>query len=278
MRECGFFALFVGIESPDPDTLVAMKKKQNTRRSLTESVQRIYDAGMFVTAGFILGFDSETGSVARPMADFIEEAAIPVAMVGLLYALPNTQLTRRLLAEHRLYEGHEVHARATADQCSGLNFETARPRREILEDYRQVLDRIYDPVLFCARVERLIARLNWNREPRPYHPGDMRRRHGIEAVQRLADWVPEWRELLWETFVRCYRINPRAVRQTVSLLAFFLHLGPYARHIAIETEGEVTAIDAGKFTPPPLVPATRSMRPPAVSARGNAAHTEQWRV
>ena len=56
MRDCGFFAIFVGIESPDPDTLVAMKKKQNTRRSLTDSVQKIYDAGMFVTAGFILGF------------------------------------------------------------------------------------------------------------------------------------------------------------------------------------------------------------------------------
>ena len=199
MRDCGFFAVFVGIESPDPDTLVAMKKKQNTRRSLTDSVQKIYDAGMFVTAGFILGFDSETGSVARPMADFIEEAAIPVAMVGLLYALPNTQLTRRLIAEHRLYEGYDVHARSTADQCSGLNYATARPRREILEDYRLVLDRIYDPAVFCARVERLIGRLNWNREPGPYPPGDMRRRHGLDAVQRLVNREPEWRDLLWET-------------------------------------------------------------------------------
>ena len=231
--------------------------------------------GMFVTAGFILGFDSETGSVAQPMADFIEEAAIPVAMVGLLYALPNTQLTRRLLAERRLYEGHDVHAKATADQCSGLNFETARPRREILADYRQVLERIYDPVRFCARVERLIARLNWSRQPRPYNPGDMRRRHGIEAVQRLVNQAPECRDLLWDTFVRCYRMNPRAVRQTVSLLAFFLHLGPYARHIARETETAIAAIDAGTFTPPPLVLANRLMEPLVISARGNAPAAEQ---
>ena len=115
-----------------------MKKKQNTRRSLTDSVQKIYDAGMFVTAGFILGFDSETGSVARPMADYIEEAAIPVAMVGLLYALPNTQLTRRLIGENRLYEGYDFHPEGTGDQCScGLNYVTARPRREILDDYRR---------------------------------------------------------------------------------------------------------------------------------------------
>ena len=61
MRNCGFFAIFVGIESPDPKTLVAMQKKQNTRRNLVDSVQRIYGAGMMVTAGFILGFDSESG-------------------------------------------------------------------------------------------------------------------------------------------------------------------------------------------------------------------------
>ena len=96
MRDCGFFTVFVGIESPDPDTLVAMKKKQNTRRNLVDSVHKIYEAGMFVTAGFISGFDSEAASIAAPMADFIEEAAIPVSMVGLLCALPNTQLTRRL--------------------------------------------------------------------------------------------------------------------------------------------------------------------------------------
>ena len=259
MRDCGFFAVFVGIESPDPDTLVAMKKKQNTRRSLIDSVQKIYDAGMFVTAGFILGFDSETGPVAQSMADFIEDAAIPVAMVGLLYALPNTQLTRRLITEHRLYEGHDFHAKDTADQCSGLNYETARPRREILEDYRQVLARIYDPAVFCARIERLIGRLNWNREPRPCPPGDMRRRHDIQAVQRLVNRVPEWRDLLWETFARCYQINPRAGRQTVTLLSIFLHLGPYARHIIGETEKAIAEIDAGEFSPPPLVPASRAI-------------------
>jgi hypothetical protein len=64
----------------------------------------------------------------------------------------------------------------------------------------------------------------------------------------------------------------------VSLLAFFLHLGPYARHIARETERAIAAIDAGTFTPPPLVPATRSREPLAVAAQGNAAPTEQWRV
>ena len=65
MREANFFAVFVGIESPDTDTLVATQKKQNTRRTLADSVHKIYRAGMFVNAGFIVGFDSEKGCVAE---------------------------------------------------------------------------------------------------------------------------------------------------------------------------------------------------------------------
>jgi Domain of unknown function (DUF4070) len=213
---------------------------------------------MFVTAGFILGFDSEPDSVAQPMADFIEEAAIPVAMVGLLYALPHTQLTRRLISEHRLYEGYDFHPDGIGDQClCGLNFETARPRREILDDYRRVLSRIYDPAVFCARVERLIGKLNWAGRSQHHRPDDFRRQHGIETVQRMVNRFPEWRDLLWRTFLRCYQRNPAAVRQTVSLLSLFLHLGPYARHVITDTETTIARIDSGQFTAPPLVASAR---------------------
>jgi radical SAM superfamily enzyme YgiQ (UPF0313 family) len=255
MRACGFFTVFAGIESPDPDTLVAMKKKQNTRRSLVESVHKIYDAGMMVTAGFIIGFDSESASIAQPMADFIDDAAIPVAMVGLLSALPNTQLTRRLTNERRLHEGHDFHPEGRGDQCvQGLNFETLRPRREILEDYCRVLRRIYEPAAYCRRVERLIGKLEWNGKlQHEYAAEDFRRRHGIESVRRIVSHFPEWRDLLWATFMRCYQRNPSAVRQTVWLLALFLHLGPYARQAMAETERAIAEIDRGAYAAPPLL-------------------------
>jgi radical SAM superfamily enzyme YgiQ (UPF0313 family) len=253
MAECGFFTLVVGIESPDPDTLVAMKKKQNTRRSLTDSVQKIYDAGMMVTAGFIIGFDSEAASISEPMADFIDDAAIPIAMVGLLSALPNTQMTRRLTSERRLYQGHDFHPEGRGDQCvQGLNFDTTRPRREILEDYRRVLERIYEPAAYCRRVEHVIGRLKWSgRLQQDYPADDFRRRHGIESVRRIVSHFPEWRDLLWATFMRCYQANPAAVRQTVSLLALFLHLGPYSRQAIGEVDKAIAAIDNGAFVPPP---------------------------
>ena len=253
MAECGFFTLFVGIESPDPDTLVAMKKKQNTRRSLTDSVHKIYDAGMMVTAGFIIGFDSETGSISQPMADFIDDAAIPVAMVGLLSALPNTQMTRRLTGEGRLYQGHDFHPEGRGDQCvQGLNFDTVRPRRDVLEDYRRVLAGIYEPAAYCRRVERVIGRLKWSGKlQQEYPPDDFRRRHGIESVRRIVSQIPEWRDQLWATFMRCYQANPAAVRQTVTLLALFVHLGPYARQAVAEVDKAIDAVDSGAFVPPP---------------------------
>src|SRR3954469_1109131 len=165
MRAANFFTIFVGIESPDSDTLISTQKKQNTRRSLAASVHKIYRAGMFVNAGFIIGFDSEKGSVADAMVDCIEATAIPVCMVGLLYALPNTQLTRRLAREQRLfpadYTMRSADSDSTGDQStSGLNFETARPRHEILADYRSVLDSIYRPSAYYQRVRQVMRLLD----------------------------------------------------------------------------------------------------------------------
>ena len=140
LRSANFFALLVGIETPDPETLVLTSKKQNTRRDLVASIHKIYSAGMFVTAGFIVGFDGEKNGAGRATTAFIEDAAIPVCMVGLLFALPNTQLTRRLEKEGRLFQGHDMMANDAGDQCTaGLNFETSRPREDILRDCQSII-------------------------------------------------------------------------------------------------------------------------------------------
>jgi hypothetical protein len=76
-----------GRGTPSPE-IGLYEEKQNTRRNIAECIHRIYGCGMFVTAGFIVGFDTEKASMGQPMIDFIEEANIQVCMVGLLYALP----------------------------------------------------------------------------------------------------------------------------------------------------------------------------------------------
>lgn len=255
LGKANFFGVFIGIESPDPETLVAAQKKQNTRRSLVDSVHKIYRAGMFVTAGFIVGFDTEKGAMAKGMIDFIDDSAIPVCMVGLLYALPNTQLTRRLSKEGRLHENYDVLPEGAGDQCGyGLNFETVRPRREVLLDYRRVLETVYDPVAFCDRVQRLAGMLDRARQQRGLPAGDPRRsRTGLDTLQMLINKMPEQRELFWRTFTDCASRNPMAVRHLMMMLALYLHLGPFSRLVVERIDRQIAALDAEEWTPPRIM-------------------------
>jgi radical SAM superfamily enzyme YgiQ (UPF0313 family) len=246
MNEANFFGVFVGIESPDPEALVMMRKKQNTRRNIAESVHRIYGAGMFVTAGFIVGFDSEKVSMADAMIELIEAAAIPVAMVGLLYALPNTQLTRRLASEGRLHPLPEFVPDGHGDQCTnGLNFDTLRPRREILEDYRRVLEKVYDPAAFAGRLRRLTDMLDNSGRKGHAHTNDARRKFGgVAMLHQLINSVPESRDVFRATFSHCLSTNPRSARWIVGQMAFYLHLGPFSRYVMREIELKIERLDA----------------------------------
>jgi hypothetical protein len=220
-----------------------MSKKQNTRRNLVESIHKIYRAGMLVTAGFIVGFDTEKSEVGDSIARFIELSAIPVAMVGLLYALPNTQLTRRLAKEGRLYANHDIAATTGGDQCStGLNFSTLRPLRAVLEDYKRVLDIIYQPVAYAARLKRLASLLDRSGSHRSVPSGDLRGSIGaMELVHRIVSALPETRELFWQVFTTCARENPNATRIIVGLMALYLHLGPFSRRVIAEIDRRIAA-------------------------------------
>ena len=243
MRDASFFGVFVGIESPDTETLVHMRKKQNTRRSIPDSIHRIYAHGMFVTAGFIVGFDSERGSIAEPMIELIEDASIPVSMVGLLYALSTTQLGRRLVKEGRLHEGHDVQSVSKGDHCTaGLNFDTLRPRSEILADYKRILERIYEPAAFAARLRRLSDLLDRSKSRRKAPKGDIKQAAGsLIVLNRIVNHLPEARDVFHETFNYCASTNPRAVRFILMLMAIYLHLGPFSQQVIDTIDRQLSA-------------------------------------
>jgi hypothetical protein len=253
LRDANFFAVFVGIESPDEETLRQMRKKQNMRRNIADGIHRINAHGLFVFAGFIVGFDAEKGSVAQPMIQLIEDCAIPIAMVGLLYGLSNTQLGRRLKAEGRLHPGGDMQETGSGDQCTaGLNFDTLRPRKDILTDYRNVLEHTYDPAVFGARLKRLSDLLDRSKSRRDPPAGDLKLKAGtIETVYRIVNKLPESREALWDAFTYCAKTNPAALRFIVNLMAIYLHVGPFSRKVMADIDRQIGESDM------PLLPNSR---------------------
>ena len=239
LREAGFFAVFIGIESSEEDVLLGASKKQNTKVDITSRIQKIYAAGIFVLAGFIVGFDDEKDQIAGSMINLIENAAIPVSMVGLLYALPNTQLTRRLKSEGRLYEGIEVDIQdgGSADQCtSGLNFETRRPRAKVLGDYRKIVSTIYQPDVYTDRVYRVARQLNLSGPSGVIYFSRLPKE--LKQFARLLLGItfrkPYFSWLFWKTLTRCFLANPRSIKPVLKMLALYLHLGPFANFVQHE--------------------------------------------
>lgn len=273
MREAGFFAVFIGIESPDTATLIATQKKQNTRRSLADSIRRINAAGMFVTAGFIIGFDTEQASVSDAMVRCLEETSIPLGMIGLLTALPNTQLTRRLEREGRLYRTFDDHEADIGDQCTaGLNFATLRPRREVMLDYRDVLSRLYEPAAYFGRVRTLARQLDRPRAVMGKLVWASLRRDlsGLfRAAWRMTFTHPELARHFWPAVIDCLRTNPKALQILIINMVPYLHVGPFSRHVIGVLEERVRELDAGLWVEPERYPS--SAPPVAIRAPVNAA-------
>jgi radical SAM superfamily enzyme YgiQ (UPF0313 family) len=149
MLECNFNAVFLGIETPDADSLELTRKFQNTRSSLEEAVDTINRAGLRIMAGFIIGFDGEKPGAGDRIIQFVERTAIPTAVFGLLQALPNTALWHRLEKEGRLL-GHK----SDGNQFALMNFVPTRPVEEIAREYVHAFCTLYEPARFLDRVYR----------------------------------------------------------------------------------------------------------------------------
>lgn len=148
MGDAGFYAVFLGIETPDQDSLQTTQKMQNTRQPLVEACRKINQAGMLIYAGFILGFDGERAGAGDRIQDFIEQTHIPQPMLGLLQALPHTALWERLNRENRLSSDQHT---PVGDQNALMNFQPTRPINEIAEEYVDGFWSMYEPSRYLRR-------------------------------------------------------------------------------------------------------------------------------
>jgi radical SAM superfamily enzyme YgiQ (UPF0313 family) len=152
MAEAGFDRIFIGIETPNEESLIECNKSQNKNRDLVASVKKIQSYGFEVQGGFIVGFDSDPISIFRNQIEFIQNSGIVTAMVGLLNAPRGTQLFKRLEQENRLLKDF------TGDNTDfSMNFIPKMNHETLIDGYKHILNTIYAPKLYYQRIEVFLS-------------------------------------------------------------------------------------------------------------------------
>jgi radical SAM superfamily enzyme YgiQ (UPF0313 family) len=167
MREANFRSIFLGIETPNADTLKICGKTQNASRNLAQAVKTIQQHGMQVMGGFIVGFDSDSEAIFQNQIDFIQTTGIVQAMVGLLNALPHTPLW------HRLHAAGRLRGDSTGENTDGsLNFSPLMGEKKLIEGYQKILSTIYAPKFYYRRIDTFIRHYRPNIIKRQATSGD----------------------------------------------------------------------------------------------------------
>jgi radical SAM superfamily enzyme YgiQ (UPF0313 family) len=234
MLECNFNAVFLGIETPDADSLELTKKFQNTRTSLAESVQTISRAGLRVMAGFIIGFDGEKTGAGDRIIEFVEQTAIPTAVFGILQALPHTALWYRLEKEGRL-----LNASMDGNQMALMNFTPTRPVEDIAREYVNAFCTLYEPERFLDRVYRHFLPMT---PPRCKPPGQIPSRAELRALAIII-----WRQgfkrstrwKFWHHLFSMIRRNPGVWDQYLTVCAHAEHFIEYRQIVRDQIEAQL---------------------------------------
>jgi radical SAM superfamily enzyme YgiQ (UPF0313 family) len=219
MVRAGFNAVFVGIETPDQNSLAECSKKQNLNRDLVEDTKRLQRAGLEVQGGFIIGFDSDSPSTFPRLVDLIQRGGIATAMVGLLQALPGTKLHERMKRAGRLLN------RTSGDNVDGTtNIVPLIGAERLRQAYKDVLQYLYSPEVYYQRVRTFL---------REYRPPKIKARLDasylsqqalafLRSVVRLGiigrERVEYWKLFWWTLFRR-----PKALPLAITLAVHGYH-------------------------------------------------------
>jgi radical SAM superfamily enzyme YgiQ (UPF0313 family) len=215
MVKAGFDTVFVGIETPNEESLAECNKQQNSNRNLLESVKLIQRAGLQVTGGFIVGFDSDTPSIFQRQIEFIQQSGIVTAMVGLLNAPPGTRLYKRMNQEGRLIDlisGDNIDGTTNILPIMGLDV--------LREGYENLMQHIYSPEHYYKRAMTFLREY---KRPKIRTPLDFQRLLAVlRSSIRLGIFGKErfqyWKILFWTLFRR-----PRLFALVVTLAIYGHH-------------------------------------------------------
>jgi radical SAM superfamily enzyme YgiQ (UPF0313 family) len=225
MAEARFNRVFIGIETPNEESLVECNKLQNRNRDLAASVKKIQNHGFEVQGGFILGFDSDPASIFRSQINFIQKSGIVTAMVGLLNAPRGTRLYQRLKKENRLLKD------ITGDNTDfSINFIPKMNYETLMHGYRNVLEAIYSPRPYY---ERIATFLKEYRPPKVPSISQLQFYHVMAFIKSL--WflgvVDRGRRYFWKLFFSTLLKHPQHFPLSINLSVSGFHFRKVAEKL-----------------------------------------------
>ncbi len=227
MTKAGFDTVFVGIETPNEESLVECSKVQNVNRDLVASVKKMQNYGLEVQGGFIVGFDSDPISIFKSQINFIQRSGIVTAMVGLLNAPPGTRLYQRLKKENRLLPG------GSGDNTDGsLNFIPRMNRETLIKGYKNVVKTIYSSKPYYERIKTFLEEYEPHK-PRKAGKGKL---HFCEIRALVKSmWIlgikEKGRRYYWRLFSSTLLKKPRLFPLFIKLAVYGFHFRKVADKI-----------------------------------------------
>ena len=222
MVECNFKKVFLGIETPDQDSLALTNKFQNTRDPLIESINKITTAGMQVMAGFIIGFDGEKVGAGDRIVQFVEKTSIPMAMFSMLQALPGTALWDRLEKEGRLVKGSS----ANINQTTLMNFVPTRDIEQIATEYVDAFSKLYDPANYLKRIFRYYMMLGGVKNDKSHRPS-WKSIRALSMILWKQGVIAQTRFLFWKNLIQVLTKKPQQLEIYLTLCAYLEHFTEY---------------------------------------------------
>jgi len=221
MTKAGFNSVFVGIETPNEESLAECNKFQNKNRDLVSCVKKIQTSGLQVTGGFIVGFDSDPPSIFDRMIDFIRESGIITAMVGILNAPRGTKLYKRLINENRLLQDSSGNnTDFSINFIPKINYET------LISGYKKIIGAIYSAESYYERVKEFL------KEYKPlqklhFHFGYIRLHFGYPGAIPKSIWIlgikDKARNYYWKLFFWSLFRRPRLLPLALTFAIYGYH-------------------------------------------------------
>ena len=90
-----------------------------------------------------------------------------------------------------------------------------KQKREILLDYKSILERIFDPAAYAKRLDRLVSLVDCSGRPRKLPEGDLRSKcSSLDRIHRILSEQPT-REPFRKVLTNCINTNPAVISYIV---------------------------------------------------------------